>query len=122
MDLLERRGDVVTMLLFAEYRVAPAHDFQSARKLQEGPPKTTGVGQGECASRRADGASCDRPEVALPADGHVVGEPITITSIRCPGSPRIGLLATCQCGGRTYVVSLAAAEAGNRWEELEGDP
>jgi len=45
-------------------RVAPKHDFQSARKLHEGPPKTAGVGQGECASRRADGASCDRPEVA----------------------------------------------------------
>lgn len=46
-------------------------------------------------------------EVTLPADGHVVGEPVTVTRIRYPGQPRIGLLATCQCGERTYDVNLA---------------
>lgn len=46
-------------------------------------------------------------EVALPADGHVVGEPVTIRAIRYPGLPRVGLLATCESGGRTHEVSLA---------------
>jgi hypothetical protein len=46
-------------------------------------------------------------EVTLPADGHVVGEPVSVTRIRYLGQPRIGLLATCQCGERTYEVSLA---------------
>jgi hypothetical protein len=36
-----------------------------------------------------------------------VGEPVSVTRIRYLGQPRIGLLATCQCGERTYEVSLA---------------
>lgn len=46
-------------------------------------------------------------EVALPADGHVVGEPVTISAIRYLGLPRVGLLATCQSGERTHEVGLA---------------
>lgn len=43
----------------------------------------------------------------LPADGHVIGEPVTVTHIRDSGLPRVGLLATCWRGGLTYEVSLA---------------
>jgi hypothetical protein len=46
-------------------------------------------------------------EVALPADGHVVGEPVTIRAIRYQGLPRVGLQATCQSGERMHEVSLA---------------
>lgn len=46
-------------------------------------------------------------EVALPADGHVVGTPVTIRAIRYPGLPRVGLLATCESGEGTHEVGLA---------------
>ncbi|HSR99699.1 MAG TPA: hypothetical protein VLM79_21750 [Kofleriaceae bacterium] len=46
-------------------------------------------------------------ELALPTDGHVVGEPVNVMRIRYPGRPRIGLLATCHRGEHTYDVSLA---------------
>ncbi|MBI4952967.1 MAG: cytoplasmic protein [Myxococcales bacterium] len=56
-------------------------------------------------------------EVVLPADAHVIGEPVTITQIRYPGLARAGLLATCKRGDLTYELSLAdvvfpAASAG----------
>ena len=56
-------------------------------------------------------------EVLLPADAHVIGEPVTVTQIRYPGLSRAGLLATCRRGDITYELSLAdvvfpAASAG----------
>ncbi|MFC1641592.1 hypothetical protein ACFL5O_02720 [Myxococcota bacterium] len=45
--------------------------------------------------------------VPLPQDAHIVGEPVTVTSIRHPDLPRVGLLSTCTRGGRVYEVSLA---------------
>lgn len=56
-------------------------------------------------------------EVVLPADAHVIGEPVTVTQIRNPVLPRAGLLATCKRGDLTYELSLAdvvfpAASAG----------
>jgi hypothetical protein len=46
-------------------------------------------------------------DVVLPADAHVIGEPVTITQIRYPELPRVGLLATCRRGELTYELSLA---------------
>lgn len=46
-------------------------------------------------------------EVALPADGHVVGEPVTTSAIRYSGLSRVGLRATCQSGESTHEVGLA---------------
>lgn len=48
-----------------------------------------------------------RGALSLPADAHVIGEPVTVTDIRHPGSPRAGLLATCRRTGGTYELSLA---------------
>lgn len=58
-----------------------------------------------------------RAEVVLPADAHVIGEPVTVTQIRYSGVARSGLLATCKRGDATYELSLAdvvfpAASAG----------
>ena len=58
-----------------------------------------------------------RAEVVLPADAHVIGEPVTVTQIRYAGFARAGLLATCKRGDATYELSLAdvvfpAASAG----------
>jgi hypothetical protein len=46
-------------------------------------------------------------EVLLPADAHVIGEPVTVTQIRYPGLSRVGLLATCRRVDVTYEVGLA---------------
>lgn len=46
-------------------------------------------------------------EVRLPADAHVVGEPVTVARIHYPGLPRAGLLATCRRRDVTYELSLA---------------
>jgi hypothetical protein len=46
-------------------------------------------------------------EVFLPADAHVIGEPVTVTRIRYPRLPRVGLLATCRRGELAYELSLA---------------
>jgi len=46
-------------------------------------------------------------EVLLPADAHVIGEPVTVTQIRYSGLPRVGLLATCRRGDLTYELGLA---------------
>lgn len=46
-------------------------------------------------------------EVVLPADAHVIGEPVTVTKIRYPGLTRVGLIATCRRGELTYELSLA---------------
>lgn len=48
-----------------------------------------------------------RAEVVLPADAHVIGEPVTVTQIRYSGAARAGLLATCKRGAATYELSLA---------------
>jgi hypothetical protein len=48
-----------------------------------------------------------RAEVSLPADAHVVGEPVTVTQIRYPGLPRVGLVAACRRGELTYELGLA---------------
>ncbi len=58
-----------------------------------------------------------RADVLLPADAHVIGEPITVMQIRYSGFSRAGLLATCRRGDLTYELSLAdvvfpAASAG----------
>lgn len=58
-----------------------------------------------------------RAEVVLPADAHVIGEPVTVTQVRYSGVARAGLLATCKRGDATYELSLAdvvlpAASAG----------
>src|SRR5690606_479087 len=58
-----------------------------------------------------------RAEVILPADAHVIGEPVTVTRICWSGVARAGLLATCKRGDATYELSLAdvvfpAASAG----------
>lgn len=58
-----------------------------------------------------------RAEVVLPADAHVIGEPVTVTQISYAGSARASLLATCKRGDATYELSLAdvvfpAASAG----------
>lgn len=62
-------------------------------------------------------AASARVELLLPADAHVIGEPVTVTEIRDPGLSRVGLLATCRRGELTYELSLAdvvfpAASAG----------
>jgi hypothetical protein len=58
-----------------------------------------------------------RAEIVLPADAHVIGEPVKVTQIRYSGGARAGLLATCKRGDATYELSLAdvvfpAASAG----------
>lgn len=46
-------------------------------------------------------------DVILPADAHVIGEPVTVTQLRYPGLPRVGLVAICRRGDLTYELSLA---------------
>lgn len=58
-----------------------------------------------------------RAVFVLPADAHVIGEPVTVTQIRYSGVARAGLLATCKRGDVTYELNLAdvvfpAASAG----------
>lgn len=58
-----------------------------------------------------------RAEVLLPADAHVIGEPVTVTQICWSGVARAGLLATCKRVDAMYELSLAdvvfpAASAG----------
>jgi len=48
-----------------------------------------------------------RAEVVLPADAHVVGEPVAVTHIRSSGGARAVLLATCKRGDAMYELSLA---------------
>lgn len=48
-----------------------------------------------------------RAEVVLPADAHVIGEPVTVTQVRYSGVARAGLLATCKRGDAMYELSLA---------------
>jgi hypothetical protein len=44
--------------------------------------------------------------LSLPADGHVVGEPVEILGLDYSGHPRQGLTARCRRDEREYVVSL----------------
>jgi len=46
-------------------------------------------------------------EVPLPVDAYVIDEPVVVTEIFDPELPRVGLLARCQRGERTYEVNLA---------------
>ncbi len=46
-------------------------------------------------------------ELQFPIDAHVIGEPVMVTKVRYTGSPRIGLLATCEREEHTYEVDLA---------------
>ena len=48
-----------------------------------------------------------RADIRLPADAHVIGEPVTVTALRDPGLRHVGLLARCQRGENTYEVGLA---------------
>lgn len=48
-----------------------------------------------------------RAEIVLPADAHVIGEPVTVPQIRYAGLPRAGLLAPCQRGDFTYELGRA---------------
>lgn len=62
-------------------------------------------------------AASAHAEGILPADAHVIGEPVTVTHIRYSGVARAGLLATCRRGDTSYELSLAdvvfpAASAG----------
>lgn len=52
-------------------------------------------------------AASARAKVVLPADAHVIGEPVTVTQIRYSGVARAGLLATCKRGEAMYELSLA---------------
>ena len=70
-------------------------------------------------------------KIRLPADAHVIGEPVTVTAIRDSGLKNVGLLATCQRGGRSYEVSFAdvvfalgspGAEVSARYREWLGLP
>jgi hypothetical protein len=81
-------------------RVAP--DAQSADHvaLVEGVP-----GCGDAAGL-GDFETRARADIRLPADAHVIGEPVTVTALRNPGLPHVGLLATCQRGENTYEVGL----------------
>jgi hypothetical protein len=45
-------------------------------------------------------------EIPLPADAHVIGEPVTVTAIGLPPATRLGLRATCRRGARAHEVSL----------------
>jgi len=46
-------------------------------------------------------------EIRLPADAHVVGEPVTVLEIHYPDLPRAGLLATCRRADRSHEVGFA---------------
>ncbi|MFM2418501.1 MAG: hypothetical protein RL385_3224 [Pseudomonadota bacterium] len=46
-------------------------------------------------------------DIRLPTDAHVIGEPVTVTAVRNPGLPHVGLLVTCRRGEHTYEVGLA---------------
>jgi len=48
-----------------------------------------------------------RAEIQLPADAHVVGEPVTVIEIHYPDLPRAGLLATCRRADRSHEVGFA---------------
>lgn len=65
----------------------------------------------------ADLEASARAEGFVPADAHVIGEPVTVTQVRYSAATRAGLLATCRRGDVTYELSLAdvvfpAASAG----------
>lgn len=46
-------------------------------------------------------------QIPLPADAHVIGEPVTVIDIRCGAGPYLGLRATCRRGEGAYELSLA---------------
>ncbi len=48
-----------------------------------------------------------RSAVLLPADAHVIGEPVTVTQIRNPELPHVGLLAICRRGDHVYELGFA---------------
>ncbi len=48
-----------------------------------------------------------RAEALLPADAHVIGEPVTVTQIRNPELPHVGLLAICRRGDHVYELGFA---------------
>lgn len=57
--------------------------------------------------RARDSVLGARAEIVLPADPHVVGDPVTVTRIRYLVVPRAGLLALCQRSDFTYELGLA---------------
>ncbi len=76
------------------------------------PKKTPRFGRaGDATADPADAAlralEAAIAEIPLPADAHVIGEPITVTSISYPAASRTGLRATCRRGERAYEVNLA---------------
>jgi hypothetical protein len=48
-----------------------------------------------------------RAEVLLPVDAHVIGEPVTVTQIRNPELPHVGLLATCRRRDHVYELGFS---------------
>lgn len=58
-------------------------------------------------ARLGDFEAQARADLRLPADAHVIGEPVTVTALRDSGLPHVGLLVTCQRGENTYEVGLA---------------
>jgi hypothetical protein len=58
-------------------------------------------------------------ELALPAQGTVIGEPVTVTKIDYDGNPQRGLRATCKkSDGKTYEVALADVELADAPEAM----
>jgi hypothetical protein len=73
----------------------------------EGKEAMTRPAQTDDALALMDFEASARAEVVLPADAHVIGEPVTVTHVRYAGVARAGLLATCKRGEATYELSLA---------------
>jgi hypothetical protein len=60
-------------------------------------------------------AASAHAEAVLPADAHVIGEPVTVIQIRYPGVARAGLLATYRRGDTSYELSLADVTPKKQW-------
>ncbi len=80
--------------------VAPSPEQRQPQKRRSRTPANDDVS----ALRDFDRAAAD---IRLPADAHVVGEPVTVTQLVRPRNARPGLLAVCERQGVTYEVNLA---------------
>jgi hypothetical protein len=89
---------------------APRARSENAVTQSNSPPEPLARAAGEAPTDDEQLAAFEisaTADLALPVDGHVVGEPVNVTRIRYSGRPRIGLLATGHRGEHTYDVSLA---------------
>ncbi len=80
--------------------VPPSPEQRQPQKRRSRTPANDDVS----ALRDFDRAAAD---IRLPADAHVVGEPVTVTQLVRPRNARPTLLAVCERQGVTYEVSLA---------------